>query len=377
MPSPYLSGLLGRSEADYTDEELGIAPLGLDTTSEALGPQSGLQRLLGGFAGYEDVPQRAPRGFAEGLVGGFGQGLGRAATRAQTERQKQEQGIRERQAARDKANLSATESYRDRRAKAFQELNKTKAEKRKEEREAKEAADKLDLEQPVVDAALKVKYPALAGLPDGQRLAKGVIEEVQKRALPEKPETPAEKRANAAAEMRARTETRQMLAAEVANLSKLSDQAEADPDIKSFPTIRDSYETGNEAAGRKNSAGDIILMRMIAKATDPTTGVREEEFRTFEGAQGALAHYGVRLTSAMWGKGQLNEPGREQLRGILQGIYDRKLGYYNAAKKFHVDRAQGLGVEGSRIVRDYAPAAPPAPPAATRIRYDISGNRVP
>ena len=334
--------------ANLSDEELDIDPLKLDTATEPELPRSGYRRILESLGGFENQNFGQPQSFGEGLVSGFTQGVGRAGTRAATETQKFEAAGLRRQAERDKFNREATEKYKDRRATAISEKRKGSVAARKEQMQ-------FDRDNPIVTPELRAQYPALEQFPEGQRVTKEVFQEVQKRSLPEKPETPAEKRARAAGERAASAADRQALAAEVANVSKLSDQAEADPDIKGFPTIRDSYETGLDGSKRNNSAGDIILMRMIAKTTDPTTGVREEEFRTFQGAQGELAKYGVRLTREMWGKGTLSDFGRSELTSVLQGIYDRKLGNYRKAYDYHANRAKGLGLDQTRIVRDYAP----------------------
>ena len=152
-----------------------------------------------------------------------------------------------------------------------------------------------------------------------------------------------------------------------------------DPDVKDFPAVRDAFTTGLDASARNNSTGDIILMRMIAKATDPTTGVREEEFRTFEGAQGELAKRGIALTKKMWGQGTLNEYGRTQLRGVLTDIYNRKHGQYRSASSLYEGLATEAGFNPKELIRDMSvssdttpaqarPAAPAAAPPATATR---------
>lgn len=133
------------------------------------------------------------------------------------------------------------------------------------------------------------------------------------------------------------------------------DNVRQDPDVKDFITVRDAYTNGSKAAKSKTSAGDIILMRYLAKISDPTTGVREEEFKTFQGAQGALARVGVQLTSAMWGKGQLNEFGRQQLMQQFQNIYETKKSAHIGAVDFYRRQAEAVGINPDLVVRNFMP----------------------
>ncbi len=137
-------------------------------------------------------------------------------------------------------------------------------------------------------------------------------------------------------------------------LNTISDNARQDANIKDFPAVRASFETARSAVAKGNSAGDIVLMRMIAKITDPTTGVREEEFKTFEGAQGTLARYGVQLTKAMWGNGQLNDFGRQQLMQQATDIYNQRKSAYDSSVQFFTKQADGVAPgQGSNVIPYY------------------------
>ena len=118
-------------------------------------------------------------------------------------------------------------------------------------------------------------------------------------------------------------------------LNTIADNARQDGNIKDFPGIRASYETARAAKQSANSAGDIVLMRMLAKITDPTTGVKEEEYKTFKDAAGTLPRIGVTLTSQMIGKGQLTESGRNTLLLEVTKIYkQREAAYQNSTKTY-------------------------------------------
>jgi len=127
-------------------------------------------------------------------------------------------------------------------------------------------------------------------------------------------------------------------------LNTVMDNARQDPDIKIFPDVRQAYDTAVTNANKKNGAGDVVLMRMIAKMTDPTTGVREEEFKTFAGAQSTLAQYGIKLTKQMWSGDRLNEFGRSELAKVAQEIYDQRKTAFDNSFQFFQTQAQQAGI---------------------------------
>ena len=126
-------------------------------------------------------------------------------------------------------------------------------------------------------------------------------------------------------------------------LNIIADNARQDENLKTFPSVRASYETARTAATRGDGAGDIVLMRMLAKITDPTTGVKEEEFRTFEGAQGALDRLGIKLDRGMWEGDKLNKQGRERLLREAEAIYSQRQAAYRNSYNFYVGQAQNVG----------------------------------
>lgn len=139
----------------------------------------------------------------------------------------------------------------------------------------------------------------------------------------------------------------------LAQLSSLRTAARQDPDIKAFTEVRAAYEGAVSAADMDSSTGDITLMRYIAKMTDPTSSVREEEFATFKGAQGVLARYGIGLTKGMIGKGQLTDYGREQLLKVAENIYSQRLNAYNNAQSFYDTQAASFGIPEGNVVPKY------------------------
>lgn len=138
------------------------------------------------------------------------------------------------------------------------------------------------------------------------------------------------------------------------DLNTIADNARQQKNISTFPDVRASFETARSAAKAGNSAGDLILMRMLAKITDPTTGVREEEYRTFTGAQGALAALGIQLTTDMIGEGKLTARGRGALLKQAFDIYNQRKAAYDFDYNFYDKQAQGIGLPSRSVLPYYA-----------------------
>lgn len=137
-------------------------------------------------------------------------------------------------------------------------------------------------------------------------------------------------------------------------LNTISDNARQDANIKDFPAVRASYETARSAASKSDGAGDIVLMRMIAKITDPTTGVREEEFQTFQSAQSTLARYGIQLTKQMWSGDRLTAAGRASLLQQATDIYNQRKAAYDTSVQFFTKQADSVAPgQGSSVIPYY------------------------
>lgn len=266
--------------------------------------------------------------FGANLLHGLAQGFAQPRMQEMSRTEQLNERMRQQQQRSNEMAIQATrEAQKERRERLFQSSRDSATAKREE---AKAAAEK------VLAPAWFAKY---AGVAPGTRVkiddvlkARADMFEQGKPVKPEKPEKP-----------------------DYGAMGAMTGRIQSDPDVSGFVTVRDAYTTGKDAANRNNSAGDIILMRMIAKATDPTTGVREEEFRTFQGAQGVLGRLGVRLTTNMWGGGQLTPEGRKQLKGVLDDIYSRKASAYQRRRGFYERQARSIGVDPSLVLEDLTP----------------------
>lgn len=136
-------------------------------------------------------------------------------------------------------------------------------------------------------------------------------------------------------------------------LNQIQDNARQDANIKEFPAIRASFETARSAVEKRSGTGDIVLMRMLAKITDPTTGVKEEEFRTFATAQSTLSQYGIQLTKQMWSGDRLTDAGRLALYQQAKDIYNQRLSAYQNSYDFFDKQATDGGLPGGAVMPSY------------------------
>lgn len=128
--------------------------------------------------------------------------------------------------------------------------------------------------------------------------------------------------------------------------NQIEDNLRQNPAVQAFgqlvnfgvPQVIDDFNSG-----QANSVTDTILMRALAKVTDPTTGVREEEYRTFDTAIGALNRIFV-VPQAWVGRGRLNATGREQMIKQVQDRFKARLNDYKDQYKYYQGQATQLGV---------------------------------
>ena len=128
--------------------------------------------------------------------------------------------------------------------------------------------------------------------------------------------------------------------------NQLEDNMRGNPAVKSYgelvsfgvPTVIERFNKG-----QTDSVADTVLMRTLAKVTDPTTGVREEEYRTFEGATGALNRLFV-MPKSWVGKGRLTAEGRSQMIREIQDRFNAKQKDYNEQYGYYKSQAEQGGI---------------------------------
>ena len=139
-----------------------------------------------------------------------------------------------------------------------------------------------------------------------------------------------------------------------AQLNTIQDNARQDENIKTFAAVRASYETARSAAENPDhGVGDLTLLRMLAKITDPTTGVQSSEFSTFEDAQGAFEKLGLSLTKKMWQGDRLTEEARAAFLQQAEDIYKQREAAYQDSVGFYEQQAAGFGIPEGMVIPVY------------------------
>lgn len=134
-------------------------------------------------------------------------------------------------------------------------------------------------------------------------------------------------------------------------VNTLADNARQDQNIKTFDSVRDSFQRIATAAESKDhGVGDLTLLRSFAKLTDPTTGVREEEYRTMQQALGSLQRLGVNVTTGMVSGAQLTPAGRKAFLNMSNDLYNAHKTNYDQAVNFYKDQAINSGVDPKLVL---------------------------
>ena len=93
-----------------------------------------------------------------------------------------------------------------------------------------------------------------------------------------------------------------------------------------------------------------MKLKSFAKLTDPTTGVREEEYRTMQNALGALQKLGVNITTGMVRGDQLTPAGRKAFLNMSTNLYNAHKTNYDQAVNFYKDQAINSGVDPKLVL---------------------------
>ena len=275
-------GVLTQMEREQAMRAAELAKRTQELGGQAAEAQSAYQQALGGpppglLAGDLFVPQ---------ILGALASVIGQSPAFAE----QAEQGIQERRSALLRIRALNLEQLRDvalQRAQAAQEAG--------------------DVEQEFKNRSMAEKNSKLLEVVlQGERLAAGAEQGRLQRASEER-------RAGviqAAAAQQRRVQSR----------IEIIGAVRQDKDIQNYSRIRQFLAMGINSAASQNSAGDIVLIRSLARATDPETGIREEEYKTFTQAAGRLPALLTRFTSDMVGKGKLTETGRRAIINELLSL---------------------------------------------------------
>ena len=137
----------------------------------------------------------------------------------------------------------------------------------------------------------------------------------------------------------------------------LMDNARQDKYISTFPAVNAAYGGVKAAATlsekSKNGANDLLLLRNIAKMTDPTTGVLSAEYQTFEEAQGAIARAGLVFNGKLTSGTKLTDEARSWYIKNANSFYDQWKEKYDSSYKWYNDQATSAGVNTPQGIMPY------------------------
>lgn len=118
--------------------------------------------------------------------------------------------------------------------------------------------------------------------------------------------------------------------------------------VKDYMEVKQAFEGMVDAARQGKGVGDTTLMRLFAKLTDPTTGVREEEYRTFENAAGTLNRF--RTLWGKWTEGQRLLPDvRQQFVTLAGHILKNREKPYRATRQRYEKQASTFNVDPTLV----------------------------
>lgn len=148
------------------------------------------------------------------------------------------------------------------------------------------------------------------------------------------------------------------------NTMQMGNAYKSEPAIKQYEEVKQAYDAMRSAGN--DGPGDLAVLRYFAKITDPSTGVREGEYRDMAGAGGVINTMQVYASGGWTGGKKLSPQTREAFMRIAGEIAKNREKTVSGLKNVYTKRAQKFGVDPNLIFEADAPTAPNAPPAATQ-----------
>jgi hypothetical protein len=135
-------------------------------------------------------------------------------------------------------------------------------------------------------------------------------------------------------------------------IGALTDNIRQDPDVKDFVTVRDYYERIKSGAESKSGVGDLSVIFSYMKVLDPTSAVRETEYKNAGDAIGKIPQLANVPQQYLKGN-KLTEKGRQWFQEEATKIYNLKKAQNERAISNYRGQAEGYGIDPSLVIRDY------------------------
>jgi hypothetical protein len=112
--------------------------------------------------------------------------------------------------------------------------------------------------------------------------------------------------------------------------------------------------------------GDLSVIFAFMKVLDPTSVVRETEYKNAAEAVGKIPALAVRMQKGWLQGDKLSPEGRAGFVSAAQDLYDSQTAAYDDAVAFYKNNAKALGIDPALVVRNYR--ARDRAPAKVRMR---------
>lgn len=147
-------------------------------------------------------------------------------------------------------------------------------------------------------------------------------------------------------------------------LGTLTDNIRMDPDIKDFVTIRDNYNRIKTSANLKSGQGDLAVIFSYMKVLDPTSVVREQEYKNAADAVGKIPQ--LANIPRQWLKGnKLTDAGRKGFIEAAESLYNSKLDAHQKAIQKFRGQAEYYGINPDIVLQGYGASVDSRPPISS------------
>jgi hypothetical protein len=145
-------------------------------------------------------------------------------------------------------------------------------------------------------------------------------------------------------------------------LNTIVDNIRQDKYISVYKQAKPLHQSIAKAAAAENGVGDLAMLRNFARLLDPNTGVREEEYRSMQGAVGSLQRAGVAVTRGWWTGEQLTPAGRQAFKKMADELFAGYEQNKAEAERLYGAQAKAIGVDPSLLFGERSGPAPQGQP---------------
>lgn len=342
-----------------TEDEI-LAMLGYDPEPV---PEYVPQEFEGGspflerFSDFDQLQLPPARSFGMGLAQGLVSGLGGRGKQALTKREKFERTEQARKAQVDEDRRSATLRNRQLRGTMLRDFSK-------QQREEKQARDKFNRDNPIVDDNLIAAHPDVPGLHrlKGQPIERDYLNkfslEAPERKAKEARDAASLARSEAMLQLALDNAKRSANAADINAYDKLQANYAKEPAVIAYNGVRSNLTTAESAAKQNNGVGDVALIYSWHRSLEPDKPnvVREGDVALSRSTISALQQ-AYNIPARFFSGDQLTPLGRRFFLNQMRSALKAREADYKAVNDQYRANAQSFGQPPERFIRDVSPGA--------------------